>query len=239
MVRGRRGLRPGQERSDRSRSHRQAPAARPSPTADGLPDDDVLSRTGLGDDQTPAPQGGPVDEQPVPETDEERFARYRAAARPVLDLWNEIGLAHLPRREVRVYETIEPSARRDGRDTPCTCRTERGNKLEVFVNSGHEVFSECGREPREYAIMELAEVLRTQARGDDGIVRVAADITGRLPDQRFTDAVLRQRAEALFRRAREALAPIAGEHAAALWASLPIAEKGGRRARTPEPSIRG
>ena len=73
--------------------------------------------------------------------------------------------------------------------------------------------------------MELAEVLRTQARSDDGIVRVAADITSRLPDQRFTDAVLRQRAEALFRRAREALAPVAGEHAAALWASLPIAEK--------------
>ena len=104
-------------------------------------------------------------------------------------------------------------------------RTVRGNKLEVFVNSGHEVFNECGREPREYAIMELAEVLRTQARGDDGIVRVAADITSRLPDQRFTDAVLRQRAEALFRRAREALAPVAGEHAAALWAGLPIAEK--------------
>jgi len=68
-------------------------------------------------------------------------------------------------------------------------------------------------------------VLRTQARGTDGIVRVAADITGRLPDQRFSDAVLRQRAEALLRRVREALTPVADEHAAVLWASLPIAEK--------------
>jgi Histidine kinase-, DNA gyrase B-, and HSP90-like ATPase len=197
----------------------------PAPDGDGLPDDDVLSRTGLGDDRTPSPQSSPANEQPVPETDDERFARYKASARPVLDLCNEIGLAHLPRREVRVYETDQPLLDADGRSTPCTSRTLRGNKVEIFVHSGHEVFNECGRETREYAIMELAEVLRTQARGTDGIVRVAADITSRLPDQRFTDAVLRQRAEAVVGRAREALAPIAAEHAAVLWAGLPIVEK--------------
>ncbi len=186
---------------------------------------DILDRTGLGDDQAPGPERGPDEPGPVSETDEERFARYKAAARPVLDLWTDIGLARLPRREVRVYETSEHLVDASGRGTPCTSRTVRGNKLDVFVNSDHEVFSECGREPREYAIMELAEVLRTQARGDDGIVRVAADVTSRLPDQRFTDAVLRQRAEALLRRTREALAPVATEHAAALWACLPIAEK--------------
>lgn len=216
---------------DRIKSGQAAPP-RPPATGGGSTssgansaDDDILDRTGLRDDQAPGPASGQGEPGPVRETDEERFARYRAAARPVLDLWSDIGLAHLPRREVKVYETNERLVDASGRDTPCTSRTVRGNKLEVFVNSDHEVFGECGREPREYAIMELAEVLRTQARSDDGIVRVAADITSRLPDQRFTDAVLRQRAEALFRRAREALAPVAGEHAAAMWASLPIAEK--------------
>jgi hypothetical protein len=191
----------------------------------GSSDDDLLTRTGLGDDRAPEPQGGSADLQPVPETDEQRFARYKATAHPVLDLCDDIGLAHLPRREVRVYETDQPLQDADGRDTPCTSRTLRGNKIEVFVDSNHAVFSQCGREPREYAIMELAEVLRTQAHATDGIARIAADITGRLRDQRFTDPVLRQRAEAVLGRAREALAPVADEHAAALWASLPIAEK--------------
>jgi hypothetical protein len=191
----------------------------------GSSDDDLLTRTGLGDDQAPEPQDGSADPQPIPETDEQRFARYKATARPVLDLCDDIGLAHLPRREVRVYETDQPLRDADGRDTPCTSRTLRGNKIEVFVDGSHEVFSQCGREPREYAIMELAEVLRTQARATDGIARVAADITGRLRDQRFTDPVLRQRAEAVVGRAREALAPVADQQAVALWASLPIAEK--------------
>ena len=84
---------------------------------------------------------------------------------------------------------------------------------------------------------EMAEVLRTQARGDEKITRVAADITTRLPDQRFTDAALRQRVDSLLQRIREALSPVAVNHSAALWSSLPIeakaAEKASRISPTP------
>jgi hypothetical protein len=112
-----------------------------------------------------------------------------------------------------------------GLETPCVSRSVRGNKIEVFVNSDHEVFRECGREPRDYAIVQLSEQLRVEARVDYNISRVAAEVTTRLPDQRLTDAALRERVASVLRRIREALVVIATEHATALWACLSNADK--------------
>ncbi|MFG3710198.1 ATP-binding protein [Micromonospora sp. NPDC047730] len=186
---------------------------------------DVLDRTGLaglfgGPD---APQ--PPTPQPPPETEEERFARYRSNARPMHDLCGGVSVANLPRREVVAYATAQRLIDSEGRDVPCASRSPRGNRIELFVNIEHEVFRDCGRDPRDYAIIELAEVLRTQARGNEKIAGVAADITARMPDQRFTDAALRQRIDALLQRIREALAPVATAHPGALWACLPIEAK--------------
>ncbi len=35
--------------------------------------------------------------------------------------------------------------------------------LEVYVNGDHTVFHQYGRDPRDYAIMEIAQVLRALA----------------------------------------------------------------------------
>lgn len=190
--------------------------------------DDLLSRTGLdgligkGSNGQDAQSTRPTKQ---PETEEERFARYHANARPLHDLSGEVSIDHLGRRKIFVYDTSVPLKDHLGNDTPCVSRSVRGNKIEIYVHSDHEVFREYGRDPRDYAIIQLAEQLRAQANSQHSITRVAADITTRIPDQRLSDAALRERADALLRRIREALVPIAARHAAALWACLPNTEK--------------
>jgi Histidine kinase-, DNA gyrase B-, and HSP90-like ATPase len=190
-------------------------------------EDDLFSRTGLGD--IFGPGGGqpvpPADPPPRAETEEERFERYRSVARLMHDLSGDVAIAQMGRRQVVAYDTIERLTDPSGLDTPCVSRSVRGNKIEVFVNSDHEVFRECGRDPRDYAIVQLSEQLRVEARVDYNISRVAAEVTTRLPDQRLTDATLRERVEGVLRRVREALAPITAQHAAALWACLSHADK--------------
>jgi hypothetical protein len=207
----------------------EPPPAAPVDPQGGVPtdggDDDLLIRTGLG---APGPASGPPSPgrpDPVPETEAERFARYQANARPMLDLCGNVSLPHLGRRAVMVYETQERLVDSSGRNTPSASRTVRGSKIEVYVNGTHDVFRGCGRDVRDYAIVELAEGMRTLARADDGIARVAADITLGFPDQRFTDAAMRERAASVLGRIREALESVAAKHSAALWTCLPITEK--------------
>jgi hypothetical protein len=126
---------------------------------------------------------------------------------------------------VTVYDTTEPLLDHAGRSTPCVSHTLRGNAIEVFVHGDHPVFREFGRDPRDYAIIEIAEALRALASTDDSAARVAAEVTVQFPDQRFTDAALRERASALLSRVREGITRVGASHSASLWASLPAGEK--------------
>ncbi|MCM3887346.1 ATP-binding protein [Frankia sp. R82] len=211
------------------RAPKQTPAARDGRPSTNLPDpDDILNVTGLSlTGSTSATSPKDAASLPRQETEEERFDRYRASARRLLDLCHEVALPNLGRREVVVYETSEPLRDGNGRETPTLARSPRGNKIEIFVDGRHSVFKECGRDPRDYAIIQLAETMRTQARINDPLAHVAADIISRLPDQRFTDSALRQRIDGLLQRTREALTSVVAirEYAIALWNCLPISEK--------------
>jgi hypothetical protein len=190
-------------------------------------EDDLLSRTGLGDlfDSHRGQPELPTDVLSLPETEEERFNRYRAAARPMHDLSGDVAIAQMGRRQVLAYDTGEMLLDPSGLETPSVSRSIRGNKIEVYVNSGHKVFREYGRDPRDYAILQLSEQLRVEARVDYNISRVAAEVTIGLPDQRLSDAALRERLTSLLSRIRESLGVIAAEHAATLWACLTNADK--------------
>ncbi|MEU3242736.1 ATP-binding protein [Streptomyces sp. NPDC006875] len=191
--------------------------------------DDLLSRTGLGlgssSASTTSNSPSATTPPPQPETEDERFARYRAGARRLTDLSGAVSVATLGRRMVTVYVTPEPLLDHSGRPTPCVSHTLRGNAIEVFVHGDHPVFREFGRDPRDYAIIEIAEALRALASTDDSAARVAAEVTLQFPDQRFTDAALRERASALLSRVREGIQQVGAARAASLWASLPTAEK--------------
>lgn len=206
--------------------------------------DDLLARTGLdlgepndGDQpdqvaRTPAPR-------PAVETEEQRYARYRDLARPISDLSGVVSVAHLGRRAITVFDTPEPLLDHSGRPTPCVSHNLRGNAIEVFVHGDHEVFREFGRDPRDYAIIEIAESLRAVADTNESVARVAAEVTGQFRDQRFTDSAMRERAAALMTRIRDGLESIGSSHAATLWASLPAEEKQSaeRHAASTEPRL--
>ncbi|MFI8927684.1 ATP-binding protein [Streptomyces sp. NPDC053474] len=206
-------------------------AAAANGAADGSsePPGDLLSRTGLGlGDHAAMATGGspaPSQPQPQPETEDQRFARYRTGARKLNDLGGAVSVAMLGKRMVTVYDTPVPLLDHSGRSTPCVSHTLRGNSIEVFVHGDHKVFREFGRDPRDYAIIEIAEALRALANTDDSAARIAAEVTVQFPDQRFTDGALRERASALLGRVREGLQRVGASRADALWASLPADEK--------------
>jgi hypothetical protein len=194
--------------------------------------EDLRERTGLDEPDTPtSPEpgardaGGGVDPETAIETEEQRFGRYRANSRPLLDLNREVTVPQLGKLTVSVFDTREPLFDLDGQLVPSLARVTRGGGIEVYVNGDHEIFREFGRDLRDYAIMEVAETLRVHAHADEKITKIAAEVTRQFPDQRITDAALRERAEAMLRRVRDLMAPIVAKTPAELWAELPVAAK--------------
>jgi hypothetical protein len=102
-----------------------------------------------------------------------------------------------------------------------------GVNLEIYVHGDHEIFREFGRDPRDYAIMEIAQVMRAFAgAGADGRFTVlAAEITRQFPDQRTTDSALRDRAEACLRRIRDLAASTIAARPDDMWAALSVEDK--------------
>ncbi|MFJ3420717.1 ATP-binding protein [Streptomyces sp. NPDC086082] len=190
---------------------------------------DILIRTGLDFQEIAPPSNASNVAEPsavdTVETEEQRFTRYREHAIPMADLSGAVSVAHLGKRHITVYDTTEPLIDHSGRVTPCVSRTGRGNTVEVYVDSDHEVFKEFGRDPRDYAVIEIAEVLRALASTSDSTARVAAEVTVQFPDQRFTDASMRERATVILNRVRDQLEAVGSPHASILWSSLPQAEK--------------
>ncbi len=200
----------------------------------GADNSGLSGRTGItplpwpGDGQSTAagsPSGetaGAGDGSAVTETEDERFARYRAGAREIIDLAGEVNVNGLGRRAVRVFETDAVVKTASGAEAPAVSRVAAGVNLEVFVNGDHPVFRDYGRDPRDYAIMEIAQVLR--ALGHDTsrpISAIAAEVTRQFPDQKTTESSLRDRAAATLRRITDLASPIISERPAEMWAALP------------------
>lgn len=160
------------------------------------------------------------DPEPISETEDERFMRYRKDAREFYDLAGEVIVDGVGKREVRVFETTVELTNSAGVKVPVVSRAGTGMNLEVYVNGDHLVFREYGRDPRDYAIMEIAQVLRALSHADSPITALAAEVTKQFPDQRTTSSALRDRAEAALSRIRDQLAPIVAAHAQEMWAAL-------------------
>lgn len=199
-------------------------------------DDDLSGRTGLNplppltsptpgeDPATTKP--APVEPEPVAETEEERYTRYRQHGRRLHDLDGEITALNIGKRKVTVYETSVPVTDANGSPVPVVARVTSGVNLEVYVHGDHEIFREFGRDPRDYAIMDIVQVLRALARDNETrFTVVAAEVTRQFPDQRVTSSALRDRAEACLRRIRDLVGPVIAPTAADMWALLPNESK--------------
>jgi hypothetical protein len=205
---------------------------------------DLSGRTGIGplpppgSDQPTSAGSGDSDNSHA-ETEEERYARYRKQAREIHDLAGEVSVAGMGKRNVRVFETTTTLKGMSGGEVPALSRVVSGMNLEVYVNGEHPVFREYGRDPRDYAIMEIAQVLRALGHDKTQITAVAAEVTCQFPDQRTTDSALRDRAAATLRRLRDLASPIIAARAAEMWTILPNDSKATaeREAARAEPTL--
>jgi hypothetical protein len=188
----------------------------PLPPASQGPDREPgLSQEGGG----PGPGATPV---PVRgETEDERFNRYRTNAREFFDLSGEITVSGIGKREVHVFETTAGLVNSDGKSVPAVSRAGTGMNLEVYVNGDHQVFREYGRDPRDYAIIEIALVLRAIANSDMPLLSLAAEVTRQFPDQRSTPTALRDRADSALSRIRDLMTPIVAKRPSEMWNALP------------------
>lgn len=201
----------------------------------------LSSRTGLdplppvhpstGPSNTPSPdpsaEGQRTSTRPAAreETEDERFGRYQKEARELYDLAGEVMVSGIGKRKVRVFETSVELVNSVGVKVPAVSRAGTGMNLEVYVNGEHRVFREYGRDPRDYAIIEIAQTLRALAHSDIPVTAIAAEVTTQFPDQRTTPSALRDRAEAILGRIRDLIAPIAAARANEMWATLPADRK--------------
>jgi hypothetical protein len=191
----------------------------PLPAASPGPDSRELSQEGGG----PGPGATPV---PVRgETEDERFNRYRTNAREFFDLSGEITVSGIGKREVHVFETTAGLVNSDGKSVPAVSRAGTGMNLEVYVNGDHQVFREYGRDPRDYAIIEIAQVLRAIANSDMPLLSLAAEVTRQFPDQRTTPTALRDRADSAISRIRDLMSPIVAKRPSEMWNALPSDRK--------------
>jgi hypothetical protein len=219
-------------------------------TSTGGAGGDLEGRTGLDplppDDPAPDPKpdpkpaSNPYGRRPDAETEEERFTRYRKDARELYDMAGTVNIAGIGRRDVRVFETTATLAK-EGVAVPVTSRAGTGMSLEVIVNGNHPIFREFGRDTRDYAVIEIAQLLRALAGRDSTtpITALAAEVTAQFPDQRTTPSALRDRAEAVLGRIHDLTAPLAASRSEEFWDALPNSSKvaAERDAARAEPSL--
>jgi hypothetical protein len=188
-----------------------------SPGPGGIEPGPSQAGGGPGPGATPAPVRG--------ETEDERFNRYRTNAREFFDLSGEITVAGIGKREVHVFETTAGLTNSAGKSVPVVSRAGTGMNLEVYVNGYHQVFREYGRDPRDYAIIEIAQVLRAIANSDMPLLSLAAEVTRQFPDQRTTPTALHERADSALSRIRDLITPIVAKRPGEMWNALPSDRK--------------
>jgi hypothetical protein len=130
-------------------------------------------------------------------------------------------VAGIGKRRVRVFETAVDLVNAAGTQVPVVSRAGTGMNLEVYVNGDHPVFRDFGRDPRDYAIIEIAQALRAIAGSGAPLTAVAVEVTSQFPDQRVTVSALRDRAGTILARVRELIVPVVASRAAEMWAALP------------------
>jgi len=202
-----------------ARQHDHLPASDlEQPTGDP---DDILGAKGLrrspGDGTKPA---APM--PPLAETEDDRRARWRAAATSLPDLNTKFGLrGQGAALQVTAWLVRGQQLRRpdDPDRVPVYVAAAKGAAVEVFVDGDHPVFTDFAVDTRDLVTIELAEYLR-----------VRNDLTGRslsatfydlkdqcLPDQKIAGPFLEAAANRLLARVREAMEPVVAGNSAGYW----------------------
>jgi len=194
------------------------PAEATQPSDD--PEQDARTRLGIPQPADPAPKA--EDEPPVRETEDQKQERYRAGGEALVDISGEYSLPNYSSWKVTVYglsstEIVDSGSQR----VPVYVQGQRGPEVHVFVDFDHPLFTEFGGDPREYAVLGIAEYMRERRGSNTALSAVVADLKERcLPDQKVTPSALATVGHALLSRVRDAMRPVVAGNAEGFWSLI-------------------
>jgi hypothetical protein len=205
-----------------ARQHDEPTAAVPpeatQPSDD--PEQDARNRLGIPEPSDPAPKSD--DEAPARETEEQKQERYRSAGEVLVDISGEYTLPNYGAWKVSVYGLSGTEiADTDGQRVPVYVQGQRGPEAHVFVDFNHPLFTEFGGDPREYAVLGIAEYMRERRGSNAALSAVVADLKERcLPDQKVTPSALAATAHTLLDQVRDAMRPVVAGNAEGFWSLI-------------------
>ena len=176
-------------------------------------------------DEEPADgDAGPAKDSP-PITDAEWFGRLRSRARRYFDLDGELTLPRLDTFRLSTYGVVGEDLRRDpGVALPAIAWMPSGAELEVFVDEGHEVFVDFGKDPRDYALLAAAQTLHRR-NPQEQLLRVLVQVTTQFPDQRLNASSVRERIEDLLHALQTLTAGAIVDNADQFWLMVSHTER--------------
>jgi len=217
----------------RAAQQHDAPPPPPSdpPPGDGESDEDILRRKGLLDDDDATESGAAPEPPPAPETEEQRRACWREHGQRLPDLETKFGLpGHGAALDVTAYLVHGQRLRRaqDPERVPVYVAAGRGSSVEVFIDAGHEVFTDFAVDTRDLVVMELAEYMRVRSSDTTrALSSLFYDLKHRcLPDHKISGYGLNEVATRLLDRVREAQRPVIAGNSTGYWDLLTADEQG-------------
>ena len=181
----------------------------PQPAPAGATAVNALERLGVAvapAGPSPAPQPNPTPTPQLPETEQERIARFRAHGIEVPSLTGEFGLlelgAALRLTTFRVSGT--PVADRHGNRVPVYLTADGGSRFSAFIDETHPVFADFGDSASDHVFIELAEHLKVRARSELALSQIFATLKDRhASDQKIDLPAASSEARTLLRVIRE------------------------------------
>ncbi|MEV3965144.1 ATP-binding protein [Nocardia sp. NPDC050193] len=189
-------------------------------------DDDARDRLGIPQPTDSQPQ--PVDPPPPRETEDQKQDRYRRLGEVLHDISGEYALPGFGNAlKVTVYGLNGTEvADTQGERVPVYVRQQRGTDVHVFVDFGHNLFTDFGADPREYAVLGIAEHIRDRRGSNQALSSIIAQLMERcLPDQKVTPAVLSAAAHDLLDRVRRTMRPVISGNSEGFWGYVVEAEQ--------------
>lgn len=154
----------------------------------------------------------------APETDEQRFARYRASAHSLRELETNLRVGTTT-TQFRAYMTDGVDLSRPGLgDSHFVMNLSKGI-TEAFIDKSHPLLADYGWSPFAAVMVCATPALQRLFNYRLGEFLVT-EFMNQYPDQKVDQAAIRSRAESLLERTREALAPIIAERPEAYWNSI-------------------
>lgn len=203
---------------------KNGPPPEPAPPSD---EDDWLKGEGLGHLRTGAADGhspSPDQKQPEPaaetrpETEEQRFARYREHATLLPDTDREVRLG-TAQAILRVYVTSGVELLKDGQRQQAVVRIVAG-EVEIYVDSDTTLIARYGWSPLNVALVCAASQLKSVYSVSGSIDGLVTSILEQFPDRRVDSSAVRSRAEMLLEGLRDRLADLTSKDAATFWSAL-------------------